>query len=197
MQMEEFFKIVTETEKQIKEIKQRLIDNAVRLGIELWNPIDGYENYEVSTFGQVRNVKRNTILKPWKEGHGYYQVNLSDNGKNKHFYLHRLVATAFLPNPNNKKCVDHIDNNKLNNNLKNLRLATQKQNCYNTSISKRNTSNFKGVSLYKPTNKWMAHIRIDGKQKNLGYFENIEDAIKSRMEASKKYYGDFRNKCEQ
>lgn len=199
-EIQAFFKIVTETEKQIKEIKQRFIDNAVRLGIELWNPIDGYSNYEVSSFGRVRSNYKNgktKILKPQISTTGYYTVNLSKSGIAKTFTVHRLVTNAFVQNPENKQCVDHKNNNRLDNNVNNLRWSTKQENNQNKSISKNNTSGYQGVAFYKSSDKWRVQIMINGKNKCLGYFDNIEDAVDARRKASKKYFGQYQNKCEQ
>ena len=67
-------------------------------------------------------------LKPSIDKYGYYKVVLSHNGKRKTYPVHRLVAMAFLPNPLNKKTVNHIDGNKTNNNVSNLEWASQKEN---------------------------------------------------------------------
>lgn len=100
--------------------------------MEKWKDIIGYEGcYHVSTTGKVRNAKTKKQLSSAKIKSGYYTVSLWKNNIGKTFTVHRLVATAFLQNPYNKKCVDHIDGNKNNNNVNNLRWATTKENCNN------------------------------------------------------------------
>ena len=79
---------------------------------EGWKDISNYDNYEVSTFGKVRNKNTGRILKPANNG-GYLYVGLS-NTKTKTFPLHRLVAETFIENPENKAHVNHKDKNKLN-----------------------------------------------------------------------------------
>ena len=91
--------------------------------MEQWKTITGYDNYEVSTEGNVRNVKTGRIITQHDNG-GYLKVNLHKNGKRKVFYIHRLVAIAFIPNPQNKPTVNHIDENKHNNRVDNLEWAT-------------------------------------------------------------------------
>ena len=121
------------------------------------------------------------------------------NAKNKqkhHKFIHKLVAETFLENPENKHCVDHINNNKQNNNLINLRFATSQQNSQNRSISSKNTSGTKGVRWNQNTNKWTAQIKINGKNINLGSFINKEDAINIRIQRAKNEFGEFINKCE-
>ena len=100
--------------------------------------------------------------------------------------IHKLTAEAFLPNPENKKCVDHIDNNKQNNKLINLRFATPQQNGQNSKLSSKNTSGIKGVRWNENINKWCAMITINGKQINLESFINKEDAINIRIQRGEK-----------
>ncbi len=80
--------------------------------VETYKKIEGFENYSVSDFGNVRNDKTGRILKSGCDTCGYLRVCLMKN-KTKHFKsIHRLIAEAFLLNPENKKCIDHIDNNR-------------------------------------------------------------------------------------
>ena len=108
---------------------------------EIWKDIEGYEGlYQVSTKSRVRGLPITTkfgnrekhhpirVLSPGLGKRGYYVVSLSKNGKAKTFTVHQLVAKAFIPNPNGYKFIDHIDTNKLNNSLNNLRWCTSKQN---------------------------------------------------------------------
>lgn len=107
---------------------------------EIWKAIDGYEGlYEVSNHGNVRSIKRGIILKPATNTFGYQIVGLSKNGKRKEGKIHRLVAKAFIDNPNNKKQVNHIDGDKKNNNVSNLEWVTNQENtihALNTGIKK-------------------------------------------------------------
>lgn len=105
--------------------------------MEEWKQIDGYDNYEVSTWGNVRNVKTGKLLKQQENHNGYLRVNLYKNGKSKHFGVHRLVAIAFIPNPYNKPTVNHIDEDKYNNHADNLEWATMReQNVHGTRIER-------------------------------------------------------------
>lgn len=94
---------------------------------EKWRPIVGYEGlYEVSNLGRVRRVR---IIEPAKKKHGYMQISLVDrNGVRKSFRLHRIVASAFVPNPDSKPQVNHIDENPENNRADNLEWATAEEN---------------------------------------------------------------------
>lgn len=101
---------------------------------EVWKDIEGYEGlYKVSNLGNIHSIKSHYILKGSIDTMGYRIVNLSKNKTNKHFYIHRLVAKAFIPNPDNKPQVNHIDGNKLNNNITNLEWVTGKENIRHAS----------------------------------------------------------------
>ena len=104
--------------------------------IEEWKPVVGYEGlYEVSNTGQIRSLKRNIILRPKKEPTGYLRCNLSLNKNVKTFSIHRLVAQAFLPNPDNLPEVNHKDEDKTNNRVENLEWCNHK---YNMNYGTRN-----------------------------------------------------------
>ena len=96
-------------------------------GKEERRPIKDFENYEISSLGQVHNTKTGRMLKLTTKG-GYMFTGLSEKCKGKTISVHRLVALAFIENPENKPCVDHIDNDKSNNNVNNLRWATLSEN---------------------------------------------------------------------
>ena len=112
---------------------------------EIWKPIKGYEGlYEVSNTGKCRSLDhyitrvingglskrlfKGKVLRNHTGGNGYVMMSLSKEGIVKHFCLHRLVAEAFIPNPNNFKCINHKDENKLNNSVDNLEWCTHKYN---------------------------------------------------------------------
>lgn len=97
--------------------------------------IRGFENYEVSDDGTIINKRTNRILKWRLDKNGYARVNLCKEHKSHTVLVHRLVADAFIDNPNKYQTVDHIDRNKLNNSLSNLRWANM-----STQISNRDHS---------------------------------------------------------
>ena len=89
------------------------------------------------------------------------------------------------------KTYDHINRNPLDNRKENFRKATHQENIRNSSKPKNNTSGFIGVSQNKTEDKWRAYIKVDYKQISLGGFADKNDAIKARLEAEKKYFGEF------
>lgn len=102
----------------------------------MWKYIDGYEGlYQISDTGEVMNVRTGKILKATPAGAGYLFVNLSKNGDRKNYYIHRLVASAFIPNPLNLPEVNHKDEDKTNNNVENLEFCDHK---YNINYGTRN-----------------------------------------------------------
>lgn len=105
---------------------------------EIWKDKKDYEGlYQVSNWGRVKSFKfgKERILKQFTNNDGYLQVHLCKNGKLKTFLVHRLVAEAFLDNPNNLPQVNHKDENPQNNNVENLEFCSAK---YNTNFGTRN-----------------------------------------------------------
>ena len=105
--------------------------------VETFVEIEGFENYEVSNLGKVRNIKSGRVLKTSLNNNGYLRLFLCKNNKRKHLYLHRIIATAFIDNPDVKPCVNHIDENKLNNDLSNLEWCTVRENLIHGTRTKR------------------------------------------------------------
>lgn len=98
---------------------------------ENWKDVVGYEGlYQVSDKGNVKSLKSNSpkLLKQSPTNCGYMKVQLYQNGKGKMLYVHRLVAKAFLPNPQQKEEINHLDGNKANNVLSNLEWTSRSEN---------------------------------------------------------------------
>jgi hypothetical protein len=92
--------------------------------VVMWKPVTGYEDrYEVSSFGEVRKKATKTLVGQWANSNGYMIVRLSK--PRKQFRVHRLVALAFISNPNDKSFINHIDANKSNNSVGNLEWCDQ------------------------------------------------------------------------
>jgi len=106
---------------------------------EVWKNVVGFEKYEVSTFGNVKNKITGRILRPCNSG-GYSTVSLHDN-KRKTCFVHRLVASVFIENPENKPQVNHKDKNGLNNKLENLEWVTNLENSIHRSNGVKQTTN--------------------------------------------------------
>ena len=158
---------------------------------EIWKSINGYANYEVSCFGRVRNATTERILKPGLASSGYLSVCLSKNSKGKSHNIHKLVASEFLDNPLNKPCVDHVDGDKTNNNLDDLRLCSYSQNGGHRKKQANASSIFKGVDFHKKANKWRARIEIDGRKKYLGLFLDEKEAAQAYNEKAKELFKEF------
>ena len=188
-------KILEMLEKQ-KAIVRKYENNLIKLNVEVWRSIENYDNYAVSSFGRVKNTKTERILKAADNGQGYLKVSLYEDGVKKTHKIHRLVANAFLNNPNDKLCVDHKDNNRTNNHISNLRFATTKENNQNSSIRLDNTSGCKGVHFDKRRKKWQAQIMIDGIHIHIGYYDNLEDAKIARINRANQAFGIYTNACE-
>lgn len=101
---------------------------------EIWKTIPGYEKYEVSSLGNIRNKRTQKIKSLITSGNGYILVNLYRGNELKQEYVHRVVAKAFIENPNNEKEVNHIDGDKANNIVTNLEWCDRMYNIWNTRI---------------------------------------------------------------
>ncbi len=162
---------------------------------EEWTTIKGH-HYFISTHGNVENARTGKLLTPRLSKTGYHTINLYINGKAKDFKVHKLVANAFIDNPHNKQFVDHIDGDKLNNRIDNLRYVTKSQNAMNLSMHVDNTSGAKGVTYHKKSKKWMARIMINGKQINIGLYKTIEEATQARKQYANQLFGEFTHQSE-
>ena len=131
-----------------------------KLYSECWRDIEGYEGlYQVSNMGRVRSLDREVkvnnskqptkmvkgqIMTPRKTKNGYLEIGLRKDGKYKHLRINRLVAFAFIPNPENKPHVDHINTIKTDNRVENLRWCTPKENTNNELTLKHKSEVMKG-----------------------------------------------------
>lgn len=116
---------------------------------EIWKSINGFNNYEISSLGRVRNITTGKVLKPILNGYGYYKVILYNNKAYTRF-IHRLVAENFISNPENYPCVNHKDEVKTNNSISNLEWCSHE---YNNNYGTRNERIGKANSIAMLGNK--------------------------------------------
>ena len=133
--------------------------------VETFVKIVGFEKYEVSNLGRVRNMKSGRTLKPKLHQTGYLMHGLYENNKQKNLYLHRIIATAFIDNPDEKPQVNHIDENKTNNDLSNLEWCTERENAVHGTRTKRIAE-----KLFKKV------IQLDLNDNVLNEFESMKQA---------------------
>jgi hypothetical protein len=153
--------------------------------------IAGFEDYLIYEDGRVFNKKRRRYLRLTLGCNGYLFIHLCKQGIRKSFNIHRLLAQYFVANPEMKTHVDHIDGNKENNSLENLRWATRAENNRNARKGKNNTSGEKNVTWFKRDSKWRVQFNIGGKNRHFGYFSNYDDAIKFARQKRREFHGDF------
>lgn len=144
---------------------------------EIWKDVKNFENkYQISSFGRLRNKYSGHIYKLTNKNDNYFSVVLYDKGQKKSIKIHKLVAEAFIPNPENKPQVDHIDLNKQNNRVENLRWVTALENIQH-NIEK---NNFYYVGFYNKTkiNKKGKIVQFDKNMNKIGVYNNSAIASK-------------------
>ena len=162
--------------------------------MEEWREIPGYEGlYEVSNMGNVRNVRRNTLLRLQKTNNGYIQVWLYKNGIRTGLRVHRLVAKAFLLNPENLTEVNHKDEDKTNNNVDNLEWCNRKYNVnYGSRKDKvKDTAIKNGYWTGLSKEEYMKEYREKNREKNREYREKNREKTR---EYNREYYEKNREK---
>lgn len=169
---------------------------------EQWRPVVGYEGlYEVSSTGRLMSLSREVMahhgprqtgtrpMNPRVGKNGYYKVALCRAGVYSHRMVHRLVAEAFGLLSEERPVVDHINGNKLDNRVENLRGVNRSENTQNQRrASSRNTTGFLGVGFEKQTNKFRAVIGVNGKYTTLGRFETAEAAHAAYVDAKRRLH---------
>ena len=138
--------------------------------------IEGYPNYLIYPNGDVWNKNSNKFMKP-SIILGYLSLALTNNGKRQHIYIHRLIAKHYIKNPENKPFIDHIDRDRQNNNLSNLRWVTVRENSSNTC------KNNEYIGVSKKGDRYQSMIKVDGKDKYLGIYATQDEASTSYKKA--------------
>lgn len=144
------------------------------MNCEIWRDINGLNRYQISNFGRIKSKERVTrcnkglinrkerIMKNQMRSRGYCCVRLrNDTGQTKTYSIHRLVAEAFIPNPENKPTIDHINRDRLDNRVENLRWATYKEQQENK---------------YVATGQEKIKLKAIDKLGNISYYESISEA---------------------
>jgi len=138
--------------------------------------IVGYENYLIYPDGKVYSKVSKRYLLISENRNGYLYVNLCNDEIRKKFTIHRLIAEHYIPNPDNKRCVDHINRDKKDNRIENLRWATNSENGQNKGVAKNNTSGHKNIIYNKIRDRYKYEKQIRG-HKHQKFFKTLEEAI--------------------
>lgn len=152
--------------------------------MEKWKTIEGYENYEVSTAGNVRNKSTGRILKPYENGVGYLQVGLCKDGKRKKILVHKLVASVWIPNPHNYDTVSHINHDREDNSVDNLQWMS-KSNCGKNTAKPK----MKKVYCYE-LDQTFDSIKEAGRKTGVAY-QHIGEYCRGKRKTAGGYHWEF------
>ena len=176
------------------------------LCLEQWEDLIGYVGYyKISDLGRVLSLDRKIICTNGRkmvykgkilQNHigkrGYYVTDVKVDLVRKTFTIHRLIAINFIPNPLNKKQVNHKDSNPLNNSINNLEWVTNLENSCHRVKSRNYSSKYLGVGWDKWRNQWKCQIYFNGRSKHIGNFKTEEEAYEARVKFEKE--NDIQNK---
>ena len=175
------YELLDEENRRIIIQRERILHNAYDLSGEFGIGYDYNNNqfyFDLEDYDKIKDYCWNLT----KDGYvGGYSLK-----EKKNVLMHRLLLNVF-----DNKIVDHINHKKNDNRKINIRIVTSSQNLMNTKMFANNTSGCKGVTWDKSRNKWMAHIKLNGKNKNLGRFANFEDAVRARKNAEEQLFGEY------
>ena len=162
--------------------------------------IINYPNYLIYDDGRVWSKERKDsmgrnsggeFMKFGDNGNGYYNVRLCKDSKYKCLYIHRLIAEHYIPNPENKRCVDHINGIRNDNRIENLRWATDAENQHNRKKQSNNKTGFRSIYFNKERQLFVSRIKINHKQIHLGYYATAEEASAVYEAKAKEVFGEF------
>tara|TARA_R110000787_G_scaffold279924_1_gene390318 strand:+ start:407 stop:910 length:504 start_codon:yes stop_codon:yes gene_type:complete len=147
--------------------------------------INGFPNYVIHPCGTILRVWKGytTLKKHTKSTTGYMRVALCKNGKCKHFLVHRLLALHFIPNPENKRCVDHIRGKDMGNSLDNLRWVTHSENLFGFRKDRGVFAKITKGGIRKQGNSWEWQYQMYGKSKtkSMKSKDNLEKFRKEKL----------------
>ena len=151
------------------------------MDLEEFIDIQGYEGlYKINRKGEILGLKKNKLLKQHTHRLGYLIFFLFKNKKRKQFYIHRLIAIHFIPNPENLPEIDHKDRNRANNNIENLRWSTRSDNQKNKEIKGSITEE---IDKRKKTKNIYYRVKVRGKHlKRFKIREEAEEFLKKYLE---------------
>lgn len=147
--------------------------------MEIWKTIPNYEDYQASNLGRIKSLKfgKELVLKLKLNNTGYMQVSLTKNNIKKYFSVHRLVAFAFLGISDLD--VDHINSNRQDNRIENLRYCNKRENSHFRYQKQITQSKYVGVT--KHGKKWRTRISINGIQTRLGTYKTEIEAYQAYL----------------
>jgi hypothetical protein len=143
---------------------------------------DGVLYWKIKTANRVKVGSPAGSMDP---STGYHKIHVYKKFHKTHRVIF-LYHYGYIPD-----FIDHIDGDKLNNKIENLRAATKSQNCMNQKISTRNTSGMKGVMWHKRDKKWVVQLRVNSKSHSFGYYDDKELAELVALEATNKFHKEF------
>ena len=142
--------------------------------------------YVIHPCGTILRIHKNktTLMKHYKKKDGYMRIGLRNNGKQKFFLVHRLLALHFIPNPENKRCVDHINGIRDDNRLENLRWVTYSENMLGFRSNPVQLITKGGINKHENGWRWRYYMSKKAKTK---YMKSKEDLEKYRKEKITEY----------
>lgn len=159
---------------------------------EVWKQVVGFNAFEVSNFGRIRRNNGGKII-GGTDHNGYRRFTLDrqDDDTTIKALMHRLVFEAHVRELEPGEVIDHIDGDRRNNRVENLRVCKNDENQHNRGGAKQSTSFYKGVSYCQRHKKWRAQIKSQGRSKHIGYFDKESDAAIAYNDVAIRTFGAF------